>query len=100
MQDINLSSVYKVVDNVISKIIEDELVIVTMNNGISDVDSSIFTLNPTGKVVWEKLDGKYSLKEVIDQLVEEYEAPEDAVKKDVIKLVAELLVKNLIVKNE
>ncbi|MCP4372838.1 MAG: hypothetical protein GY797_32750, partial [Deltaproteobacteria bacterium] len=56
MQDVNLSSVYKVIDNVITKIIEDELVIVTMNDGISDVDSSIFTLNPTGKVVWEKLD--------------------------------------------
>ena len=96
MQDVNLSSVYKIIDSVTTKTIEDELVIVTTTDGISDVDSSIFTLNPTGKVVWEKLDGKYSLKEIIDQLVEEYKAPEGAVKNDVMKLVSELLGKNLV----
>ncbi len=97
MQDINLSSVYKVIDSVITKTIEDELVIVTMNDGISDVDSSIFTLNPTGTVIWEKLNGKYSLKEIIGQLAQEYKADEDVVKNDVKKLVAELMEKKLIV---
>ncbi|MCF6248818.1 MAG: PqqD family protein [Desulfobacula sp.] len=99
MTNINLSSIYKIVDSVITKTIEDELVIVTMNDGISDVDSSIFTLNPTGKVVWEKLDGKYSLKDIINQLAEEYKAPEDAVKKDVEKLVEKLVEKKLVLKN-
>lgn len=96
MQEINLLSIFKISDNIITKAVEDELVIITTKDEISDIDSSIYTLNPTGKVVWDKLDGKLSLEEIIRQLTEEYNAPDGAVEADVRKLISELLEKSLI----
>ena len=99
MQKLNLGLVYKISDNVISKTIENELVIITMNDGISDVDSSIYTLNQTGKAVWDKLDGKSSLKKIINQLASEYKVPEKKIEKDIKELMLDMIEKKLVFEN-
>ncbi|MBU1698337.1 MAG: PqqD family protein [Proteobacteria bacterium] len=100
MHDINLLTVYKTVDNAIVKEIEDELVIITMNENISDIDSSIYTINATGKIVWGKLDGQNSLAKIIEILVCEYDVSKDKVEKDIKELILELLEKGLILEKK
>ena len=100
MYEVNLRTVYKIPDSAIVKKIEDELVIITMTDGISDIDSSIYTLNATGKVVWEKLDGQNSLEKIINALAEEYNVPKTKIEKDVKKLVIELIEKGLILEKK
>jgi hypothetical protein len=54
-------------------------------------------MNETGRAIWEKLDGKRSLKDVVEKLSAEFEAPEGEIKKDVIGLVEELLKRRMVV---
>ncbi len=96
MQDINFSSIYIKNDTVITKEIEDELVIVKMNDQISDVDSPIYTLNTTGKAIWEKIDGKRSLNEIIEQLQIEFIVPIEKLENDIKNLITILIDKHLI----
>ena len=50
----------------------------------------------TGKEIWKRLDGKKSLKTIIDELVAEFEAPKEEIEKDVLGLTEELLKRQML----
>lgn len=83
---INCQSSYDVSKEVITRQIEGELVIVPMVEGIGDLDSQMFSLNETGTAVWEKLDGKTTLEEIIRELANEYNTSYDQIKTDVLDI--------------
>ena len=97
--EINLSSVYKISDEIVAREIEDELVIVPLAAGIGDMEDELFTLNETGRSIWEKLDGIKSMGEIVKELTEEFEAPTGEIAKDVIGLAEELLKRKIIVES-
>lgn len=90
------STIFKKADNLIVKEIEDELMIITTNEGITDINSSVYTVNPTGKAVWEKIKDNISLGSLIDALADEYDAPKHSIEADVKKIIGEMLEKRLI----
>lgn len=100
MQEVSLFSVFRKIDNIIVKEIEDELLVITMNNGITDIDSSIYTINTTGKIIWEKLTGLISLDAIIEDLAGEYDVSREIIEKDVKKLIRDFLDKGLILEKE
>lgn len=77
--------------------IEDELIIVPLTFGIGDMEEEIYTLNETGRAIWEKLDGQKSLREVIEALKTEFEAAPEEIDGDVLGLVGELLKRRMVV---
>jgi len=95
--EINLEIHYIVSDEVISKEIEGEIVIVPLTSGIGKLDESIFSFNKTGKKIWDMLDGSMSIKMIIDKLVEEFSASQETIESDVVALIKSLLNKELIV---
>lgn len=94
---VGLNTVCAPSEDVVSREIEGELIIVPLVAGIGDMEDELYTLNDTGKAIWEKLDGKRSLKEVAEELKAEFEAPAVEIEKDVIGLVEELLKRRIIV---
>jgi coenzyme PQQ biosynthesis protein PqqD len=64
------------------------------------MEDELFTLNETGQAIWEKLDGKRSLKDVVQELLEDFEANEGEIETDVIGLLSELLKRRMIVEVE
>ena len=84
-------------DDVVVREIEGELIIVPLVAGIGDIEDELFTLNETGRAIWERLDGKKRLKDVAKELSSEYEAPEGETERDVIGLVEELLKRRMLV---
>ena len=96
---INLSSVYKTSEEIVAREIEGELIIVPLAAGIGDMEDELFTLNETGRAIWEKLDGTKSMVEIIEKLTEEFNAPSEDIKKDVLGLAQELLKRNIIVES-
>ena len=57
--------------------------------GSGDMEDELFTLNVTGKAIWDQLDGQRSLAGVAAALTPEYERAEDgAIERDVLGLVA------------
>lgn len=94
---IDLNKVYKQSDDLVSKNIEGELVIVPLNAGMGDLNSDLFSLNRTGVAVWKRLDGLKSLKEIIDSTANEYQIESKQIEPEVIELIRQLLDQNLII---
>jgi hypothetical protein len=71
--------------------IEGEMVIVPLTAGIGDLEDELYTLNETGKAMWNRLDGKKSLGEVAAELAAEFDGAREEIERDVVGLAAELL---------
>jgi hypothetical protein len=83
--------------DVVARVIEGEIIIVPVAAGIGDTEDEIYTLNDTGKAVWDRLDGRRTLGQVVKELAAEYDAPEDVLRTDVLGLVDELLRRRILV---
>jgi len=95
--EIKLDSVYAPSEDIVARSIEDELIIVPLVAGIGDLEDELYTLNETGKAIWDRLDGKKTLREVRDDLLAEFEAPAGEIEKDLIGLVEELVRRRILV---
>jgi hypothetical protein len=89
--------VYKISEEVVAREIEGEIIIVPLIAGIGDLEDDLFTLNETGKAIWDKLNGRRSLDDIIHELSVEYQATEDEIKRDVLGLVGELVHRRILV---
>ncbi|MGA8890145.1 MAG: PqqD family protein [Anaeromyxobacteraceae bacterium] len=83
-------------DDVVSREIDGELVIVPLDAGVGDVDD-LFTLNDTGAAVWELLDGERTLAEVVDDVARRFDAPRSEVEVDVLDFAADLVARGFAV---
>jgi len=92
-----LDSVYVPSEDIVAREIEGEIIIVPLVAGIADMEDELFTLNETGKAIWEKLDGRRSLSQVIAELDAEYQAEPGEIDKDVLGLVEELARRRMII---
>ncbi|MGA8572981.1 MAG: PqqD family protein [Desulfobaccales bacterium] len=97
MAQINLDVVCAPSEDVVAREIEGEIVIVPLVAGIGDLEDELFTLNETGKAIWDKLDGRRSLKDVVAALSAEYQAESGKMETDVLGLVAELVRRGMLV---
>lgn len=92
-----LDSAYVPSKDVVAREIEGELIIVPLVAGIGDIEDELFTLNKTGRSIWKRLDGKRSLKEVVEELSAEFETPAREIERDVLGFVKELLKRRMLV---
>jgi hypothetical protein len=83
--------------DVVARVIEGEIIIVPLAAGIGDMEDELYTLNETGKAVWDRLDGQRTLGQVVKELAAEYDALEDTLRTDVLGLVDELLKRKILV---
>jgi methyltransferase-like protein len=67
----------------------NEYVLVPVTNNIADMNS-VYTLNETGAFVWERIDGKNSVEDLIDAVVNEYETDKETATKDVLALLGDM----------
>ncbi len=94
---ISRNAVYAVSEDVVAREIEGEIIIVPLVAGIGDLEDELFTLNETGKAIWDKLDGRRSLNDVIRDLAAEYQGEAGGIEGDVLGLVQELVRRRMLV---
>jgi hypothetical protein len=94
---VSLDGRYMPSEDVVARNIEGELIIVPLVAGIGDLEDELFTLNETGKAIWDRLDGRKKLNEVLAELSAEFEAPVGEIEKDLTGLVEELLRRKILV---
>jgi coenzyme PQQ biosynthesis protein PqqD len=94
---IDLQHTYRPSDDIVVREIENELIIVPLTSGIADMENELYTLNETARVIWEKLDGKKSLQDIIDDLSMEYNADKEQITADVVELTDELLKRKMLI---
>ncbi len=69
---------------VASRILGDEAII------MSTVDSTLFTLNPTGTVIWEAADGHTPLSCIVEKVCSEFDISLEQASADVCEFVDKL----------
>lgn len=87
-------------ENVVSREIEGDMIIVPLAAGIGNVDDELYTLNETGKAIWKKLDGEKSLIKVAEELTEEFSSPVEEIKSDVLGFTTEMVSRGIMVIKE
>jgi hypothetical protein len=93
---IKSGTIYAPSSDIVARTIEEELIIVPLSSGIGDLEDELFTLNETGKAIWENLNGKNTIADVIRILSQDFEAEDDEIEKDVFGLVEELVKRKLV----
>ncbi|MDD5097586.1 MAG: PqqD family protein [Candidatus Omnitrophica bacterium] len=94
---VDINKVYKVSEDVVAREIQGEFIIIPITSGIGDLEDEIFTLNETGRAIWDKIDSQKSLKKVADSLSSEFDVSADEMEKDVLGLTEELLKRRMLV---
>ncbi len=94
---VQIGKIYVPSDDIVAREIEGELIIVPLVAGIGDLEDELFTLNETGKAIWDLLDGKRNLRDVAAALVENYESSPEEIEQDVLGLVEELAERRMLV---
>jgi hypothetical protein len=84
-------------EDVVARVIEDELIIVPLVAGIGDMDDELYTMNETGKAIWSRLDGEKSLRVIAGDLATEFDAPPGQIEKDLLGLMIELAQRKMVV---
>ena len=92
---LSMDTVIKKSENVVFRKIEDEYILVPMVASAADVES-IYNLNETGAAVWERVDGKKSIKDIIEEIKAEYEDEGNQIENNVISFVREMTEAKLI----
>lgn len=76
------------------RLIDNESVIVTPQEGLARV------LNESASIIWELLDGKKSIGEIIDRIIAEFEISPEEAQEDVLDFLKELESKKMVEMND
>jgi hypothetical protein len=81
-----LKSILSQSTSVVTRKTGNEYVLVPITNNIADMNS-VYTLNETGAFIWEHIDGKRSIEEIIKELTAEYDIDPANAETDVLTFV-------------
>lgn len=94
---ISLDAVYMPAEDMLARQAQGEFIIIPLRKGIADLEDEFFKLNQTAKAMYDKLDGKKTLKEVARELSLEYDAALELIERGISELAEELLKRGMLV---
>src|SRR5512133_1519921 len=94
---IRMEAVYAPSEDAVTREIEGELIIVPLVAGIGDTEDELYTLNETGRAIWDRLDGRTTARSLVAVLVQDYDAEPGELERDVIGLMEELVRRRMLV---
>jgi hypothetical protein len=92
----DLKSILTHSPSIVSRKTGNEYVLVPITNNIADMHS-VFTLNETGAFIWEQIDGKRTVEDIIATLTTEYDIDSKIAGEDVLSYIDKMS-KYLIIK--
>jgi hypothetical protein len=94
---VDVNSVYALSEDVVTRDIGGETVIVPITGGIGDMEDELYTINDSGQAILSMLDGKKSLREIVMDLSSDYDASVTDITSDVVGFVSELYRRKILV---
>jgi len=85
-----LDAVFAKNDQIVSRKIVDELILVPIRKDVADLEM-LYTLNEVGARVYELIDGKRALGEIVNTIVNDFEVTEQEAESDVREFIKQLL---------
>src|SRR5450759_795776 len=81
-----LKSILSQSTSIVTRKTGNEYVLVPIANNIADMNS-VYTLNETGAFIWEQINGKRSVDEIISALTNEYNIDNETASKDMFSFI-------------
>jgi len=82
----NLKSILSHSPSIVTRKTGNEYVLVPVTNNIADMNS-VYTLNETGAFIWEQINGKRNIEEIISLLTDEYDIDNKKAEEDVFSFI-------------
>lgn len=98
--EIDLRSICTPSENVVTREIEGDFIIVPLVAGIGDADDELYTLNDTAHAIWMRLDGRRTLADVAADLEREFDAAPTDLEADVLGFASEMVRFGILVEQE
>ena len=89
-KNISLNNIYDISEDIVAREIEGELIIIPLVAGIGDLEDDLYTLNDTGKEIWNNLKEGKTLSEISELLFKKFKTEKKVIEKDIIGLITEL----------
>jgi len=86
----DLDKVYRVSERIASRKIVDEVILVPLRDKVAEMES-LYSLNEVGARVYELIDGKRAVRDIVAAIVEEFEVDSRQAESDVTQFVEQLL---------
>jgi hypothetical protein len=80
---------------VVSRKIEDELIIVPIRSGVGDLNS-LYTLNPVGSVLWDFMTENHTVDEMVQRVCDEFEVTAAQAQQDIETFLDSLVEEQLV----
>ncbi len=94
----DLLAIYDKSDRMTAKELEDEFIIVPINTTKAISSNELYFLNETGRELWQHLNGKTTLEQLIEKISKQYNsATHEQIREDVIALIQDLLRHQIII---
>jgi hypothetical protein len=84
-----LKSILSHSPSVVTRKTGNEYVLVPVTNNIADMNS-VYTLNETGAFIWEQINGKRNIEEIISLLTDEYDIDTKKAEADILSFIDNL----------
>ena len=85
-----LDNIYQKDSNIVYRRIANEYILVPIKQQVADLNC-IYTLNEIGAFIWELIDGKSNIKQILKNITASYDVEEEAAKDDLISFISQLL---------
>jgi hypothetical protein len=96
---VKLDSIYVLSKDIAARYIEGEIIIAPIASEIGAMEDALCTLNETGRAIWEYPDGRRTLKDMVEELSAQFDAPPSVIEKDVCGFAEELLKRHMLVES-
>ena len=83
---IDLKSVVSHSPDIVTKKTGNEYVLVPLTNNIADMNK-LFTLNETGALIWELIDGEKNVGEIVAKFTEDFDIDHETATKDILSFI-------------
>jgi len=84
-----LTKCYTKDSDLVTRNVAGETIIVPVRNNVGDLDS-IYTLNVVGSTIWELINGKNSITQIVEAVHNAYEVTPEEAEKDTLDFIKNL----------
>ena len=85
----DIDSILKRREDIIFRKIEDAYVLMPMTASAEEVEY-LFNLNEIGSAIWEKIDGRKTIQDILNELFSEYEGDRKTIEAEAIEFIDDL----------
>ena len=89
MKEKYLHQIYQKNPDVVYRVIAGEAILIPISKE-TQVAGRLLSLNEVGAFIWERIDGKKRLDEILAEISREYEVDEEIARNDLLELIADL----------